>query len=162
ANTLLLLGYGLERSGELPLAVQVLRQAQRRCPNDLFTNSVLGQYLLLVEPAEPGEALRFFQAALTLRPHSPLVRNNIGLALYPPRRGGLAAAESESRQAPRLRPELAWARRHLGLTLRDQYRYAEAEAQYRHAIRLLPRAATCLGCLGEILAFQGKLADAEK
>jgi tetratricopeptide (TPR) repeat protein len=149
-----LFGPGMSR----PLAVEVLRQAQQRHPGDYWINERLGYFLLQLEPAQPGEAARFFQAALALRPDDAAMHHNLGFALE--KQGRPAEAEAEFREAIGLRPNSASSHHSLGFALASQDRPAEAEAAYREAIRLKPDFANCYKGLGLVLQKQGKWAEA--
>jgi serine/threonine protein kinase/Flp pilus assembly protein TadD len=72
----------------------------------------------------------------------------------------LAQAETEYRQAIRLRPESSVAHASLSRNLTLQGRFAEAEPIAREAARLDPRGSVPHFCLGLLLAKQGKPEEA--
>jgi serine/threonine protein kinase/tetratricopeptide (TPR) repeat protein len=134
-----LLAVVLRSQGQLPLAVEVLRQAQRRYPVDFWVNQNLGQYLLLLPEPRPSEAVGFLRVALVRRPLSPGVHVNLGLALQG---AGLPAeAERAYRTATHLQPGYAGAYYNLGRLFRQLGRPADAEGAYREAVGLKPQQA---------------------
>jgi serine/threonine-protein kinase len=89
-----LLGRALFELGMKQQAVAVLRPVQQRHLNDFWVNQNLGQFLR--ESKQPKEAVRFFQAALALRPDNPGVHVNLAGAFY--FQGRFAEAEAECRE----------------------------------------------------------------
>jgi serine/threonine-protein kinase len=77
----LLLADGLHLAGDLGAAVEVLRAAQRRHPDDFWVNDILGVYLSSLDLSRADEAARYFGAALALRPRAHFVWDNLGNAL---------------------------------------------------------------------------------
>jgi serine/threonine protein kinase/Flp pilus assembly protein TadD len=130
------LGQALFRAREGSRAVEVLRQAQRRHCGDFWLTHELGGILLLLEPPQAEEAVRFIQAALTLRPANAGVHANLGAALLS--HGKLTEAEAQCREAIRLQPSCARAHNNLGSVLSRQGKEADAETAYREALRLEP------------------------
>src|SRR5262249_13865883 len=55
---------------------QLLRTFQRRYPDDFWLNFDLAKWL---DRTKPAEALRFYQAALAVRPHHVVVQSHLGL-----------------------------------------------------------------------------------
>jgi serine/threonine-protein kinase len=148
------------RGSVAQVAVTVLRAGQQRYPADLGINKSLAEILAFnMEPPQSEEAIRFFQAALALRPQSPGVHGDLGLALAG--RGKLAEAEAAFRKATELKPDLAAAYSNLGSALKQQGKLAEAEAAYRKAIALKPDDTQAYTNLGRALYDQGKVAEAE-
>jgi serine/threonine-protein kinase len=76
--TALLLADGLHLAGELGEAVEVLRAARRRHPDDFWVNDILGVFLYNFDPSQSEEAATCFNAALALRPASHFVWDNLG------------------------------------------------------------------------------------
>jgi Flp pilus assembly protein TadD/serine/threonine protein kinase len=146
-------------AGKLPLAVEVLRQAQRRHSGDFWVNHTLALYLYQLKPSQGEEAIRFFTAAVALRPNSPGAHCSLGNALRS--QGKHVEAEAEYREALRLRPDYFAAHNNLGIALSVQEKLAEAEAEYREALRLRPDSPTTHYNLGHDLRKQEKLAEAE-
>jgi serine/threonine protein kinase/tetratricopeptide (TPR) repeat protein len=132
--TVVLLGEALWRVGAFPLAIAVLRSAQQRHPNDFWINHHLAFTLAMSRPAEPGKAIGYYRAALALRPESPSVWHNLGLALYD--NGELAEAVTALQRAIAFKPDYAEAHNSLGTAFHDAARPDEAIAEFREAIRL--------------------------
>jgi tetratricopeptide (TPR) repeat protein len=80
-STLLLLGLALERAGAFKQQLLMLRKAQRRYPADFWINTQLGWALANAEPPAVEDAIRFFTAAMVLRPRSPGAHLNLGQVL---------------------------------------------------------------------------------
>jgi tetratricopeptide (TPR) repeat protein len=158
AVTHLLLANALERAGAVPEAIAVLRQGQKRYPADFWINHQLASCLVQLRPARLDEAVRFYTAALALRPNNPAVYVNLGVALH--RQGKLDEAVASFRKAIALQPDFAQAYTNLGAALRDLGRPREAEAALRQAIRLQPANPTNYLHLGDLLFQLGKTADA--
>ena len=58
--SLLLLADLLAATGQVPRAVEVLRPAQRRHPNDFWLNHQLAYYLMRSESSQPAQAVGYF------------------------------------------------------------------------------------------------------
>jgi Flp pilus assembly protein TadD len=86
-------------------------------------------------------------------PALPEPRNNLGSALW--RRGELARAERELRQALRINADYAEAHFNLGHTLLRAGRAADAAAAFRRAAALKPQWATALTAAAWVLATSG-------
>ena len=157
-SSVVLLGWTLNKTGNLPVAVEVLRQAQQRHPNDFWVNHDLGLYLMMSTPIQAAQATGFYRAALALRPNSPGVLNNLGNALG--EQGQWAEAEVALRESTRLKPDFAMAHSNLGIVLKLLGKLAEAEKECRQAIRLQPDFANAHYNLGLALAAQNKPAEA--
>jgi serine/threonine protein kinase/tetratricopeptide (TPR) repeat protein len=158
--TVLLLGAVLVQEGEVPLAVEALRQAQQRRPDDFWINNNLAEYLLELRPPQTEEAVALMRVAVALRPDSPVVRLNLGYALR--KHGKNAEAEAAYRKALAIQPGYASAHLNLGALFCDErHDYPRALAAFREAIRLEPGLANAHRNLGVALAKQGKPAEAE-
>jgi serine/threonine protein kinase/tetratricopeptide (TPR) repeat protein len=148
------LGNTLART-DLPGAVKLLREAQRRNPGDLWINHQLAFFLSRLTPPELDEAISFYRAALALRPQSPGVHLNLGAALKD--RGRLAEAEAEYRAAIRFRPNFFAPHNNLGYALADMGRLDEALAAFQEAIRLKKDSPEALCGLARCLGEKGRL-----
>ena len=145
--TLHLLGYALSDVGAADRAVSLLRRAQRQYPGDLWLNDALG-WLCYSTPHPPqyDESVRFYTAALAVRPGNPHMAYSIGRALGD--KGSFAEAIAVFTKAIELKPDLmdAWWGR--------AYCYSElgqpesALADYSKAIELNPKLATAWGNRG--------------
>src|SRR5262249_54584388 len=71
--TLLLLARVLRETGEISLAIDVLRHGQREHPGDFWTNHHLAFYLMQLRPRLASQAVGFYRAAAVLHPDSPAV-----------------------------------------------------------------------------------------
>jgi tetratricopeptide (TPR) repeat protein len=149
APTVLLLGDALAKVGARPEAEQVLRQAQRQYPGDFWINHTLAYYLLDVRSRQVDDEIRFYTAALALRPHSAAVHVNLGDALS--RKGRADAAIAEFREALRLDKNLPEAHNNLGLALMEKGQVDAAMTEYREALRLKPHSPKAHNNLGALL-----------
>jgi Flp pilus assembly protein TadD len=139
-------------------AERLLRKAQQRHPADFWINLELA-CCLYKEPARGAETVEFLRAALALRPHSPAVYNNLGIALNHQKKW--AEAEAAYRKAIALKPDFAKAYFCLGNTLYGQNKVADAQDACRKAIALKPAYAEAYNNLGSFLRDQKKLPEAE-
>jgi serine/threonine protein kinase/Flp pilus assembly protein TadD len=158
ASTLVLLGHWA-REGFLGKSsgptLELLRRAQRRFPADFWINHDLAFVLAMAQPPELEEAIGFYRAAVALRPRSPGVRVNLGMALIT--KGDLDGASAEYRKAIELVPTYAPAYANLGATLSKQGDLDGAVAAYRKAIELAPTMAPFHDNLARDLISKGDL-----
>ncbi len=157
-TSLVLLADALWNAGNLAAVERLLRQAQVRHPADFWFNIELASVLYEKNPPDTAEAIRFYQAALALRPQSPIVYSNLGVALQD--QGKLAEAVAAYRKAIELQPDFALAHSNLGSALQKQGKLAEAVAACQKAIALRPDATVAHYTLGFALHDQGKLPEA--
>jgi Flp pilus assembly protein TadD len=157
--TLCLFGRYLARAGAVDEAVAVMRQAQRRHPDDFWINLRLAEFLIKVKPPQTVEGLGFFRVAVALHPEIPGVHLRLGIAFY--EQGMFDEAEAAYREALRLKADLLEAHKSLGNALMGQGKLPEAEAEYRQAIRFQPDDPGAHMNLGNALTDQGKLHEAE-
>jgi tetratricopeptide (TPR) repeat protein len=136
APTLVLLGASLRRSGAIQESVTVLRQAQQRHPGDFWANYELGSSLTLMQPPRWPEAVRFYTAAQVLRPESPAVHDNLGVALA--KTGDTDGAFAAYREALRLKPDFASAYYNRGIAYKNLGQREKALADYTRALELKP------------------------
>jgi serine/threonine protein kinase/Tfp pilus assembly protein PilF len=155
---LVMLARVLRNGGSGVVAERLLRRAQSAQPADFWVNLELAETLYKKKPPDMMEAVRFYQAALALRPQSPVVHNNLGNALQ--HQGKRVETEAAYRKAIELKPNYAFAHCSLGNALREQGKRAEAEAAYRKTIALKPDYAIAYYNLGIVLLDQKKLAEA--
>jgi serine/threonine protein kinase/Tfp pilus assembly protein PilF len=156
--TVVSLGMLLGGLGEHSLAVELLRSAQQRHPDDFWINFELAWELQVSQPKRAAEAVRYYQAALALRPDNPAVHANLGVALHDERK--LDEAIAEYRKAIELDPKFAPAHTSLGNALHEQKKLPEAIAEYRKAIELDPKLAHAHNGLGAALRDKGKVEEA--
>jgi serine/threonine protein kinase/Flp pilus assembly protein TadD len=134
-------------------AVDLLRRAQRLHPEDFWINENLGLCLNEVKPRQAEESLRFYSAALALRPDSPGAHVNLGGVLE-----GLARVDeaiAEYKEAIKYKKDYAQAHVALGHLLCDKkHDYDAAITAFQAAIELRPEWADPHHNLGT--AFYGK------
>jgi tetratricopeptide (TPR) repeat protein len=135
----------------------MLREAQRRQPNDFWLNLNLFYFFTDLQPSLE-DRIRFASAAVAIRPGSPGARLNLGHTLYS--KGQLDEAIAEYRHAIRLKKDYAGAHNNLGMALEAQGRPDEAIAEYGEAIRLKPDYPEAHNNLGIALERKGQFAEA--
>jgi serine/threonine protein kinase/Flp pilus assembly protein TadD len=79
--TAIMLTYYLNSERMCDLSATVLGQVQRLHPDDFWLNHDLGWSLMMMGPSHQEEALRYYTAALALRPHNPSIRMDYATAL---------------------------------------------------------------------------------
>jgi serine/threonine protein kinase/Flp pilus assembly protein TadD len=135
-------------------AVVVLRKVRQRYPGDFWVNHMLGFLFLKMGPPHREEAVRYFTAAVALRPDSPGSHLNLGNALN--KMGRLDEAIDACRTAIRLKPDYSGPHNVLGAALYKQGKVSAAEREFRRAIALDPKYAPVHDNLGGVLLLQGK------
>ena len=121
--TLCTLSHALHKMGANQEAVALLREAQRRHPDDFWINTSLALAFHRSQPRYLEENLRFYTVALALRPSSPGAHVNLGVALW--ERGGLEEAITEYREALRLKEDYPMAHSNLGVVLQTRARWTK-------------------------------------
>jgi tetratricopeptide (TPR) repeat protein/tRNA A-37 threonylcarbamoyl transferase component Bud32 len=157
-STLCMLTTALRQAGADQNAVTLLREAQRRHPDDFWINTDLAMAFLPSQPHHLEESLRFFTVALALRPQSPGAHYNVGFALGV--RGDLDEAIAQFQEAIRLKDDYAQAHYNLGSTQAKKGQLDAAIAEFREAIRFKKDLASAHQNLGFALAKKGKLDEA--
>jgi serine/threonine-protein kinase len=153
AQLLVAVGERLLYAGVDP--VPFLQRVQGEYPADFWANLALGIVLL---EKNPGESIRYLQAALAIRPRTALVHDDLGLALLGVGRTDDAIKHFE--QALRIDPEFVNAHNSLGFALATRGRLDEAIAHYRQALRNDPMLAAAHSNLGGALIAQGRYDEA--
>jgi serine/threonine protein kinase/Tfp pilus assembly protein PilF len=138
-------------------ALTLLRGAVQRKPQDFWINFDLARVLLVMEPANPEDAVGFLRAALALQPDNPAVYNNLGVALD--RLGKHAQALQALQKAVEFQPNDTGFLLNMGNVLNHLKRYAEAEQAFGKAIALYPGYAEAHCNLGDVLKKQGRFAN---
>ncbi|MHC4579722.1 MAG: tetratricopeptide repeat protein, partial [Planctomycetota bacterium] len=151
-RTLDLLGVLLKGAGDVEAAIAHLRRVHRTHPGDFWVNYHLGLYSRQLEDPRMDEAIRFYTAALALKPNA---RAFHGLAHALGGNGLLDEAIASYREAIRLDPEDGRVRACLGGALLGKGLPDEAVASYRDAIRLDPAHAPSHVNLGCALSDKG-------
>ncbi len=133
----------------------LLLRIQADHPGDLWANIALG---LALGERDPREALRYFQAALAIRPDVGVTHHNLGTALGV--LGRYDDAIAELREAVRIEP--TWAESHSNLVNALQMKglLAEAVDAYHLALELEPASANVRANLGKALVALGRPKDA--
>ena len=158
------LAYTLIRDGLPDSAVRVLRDGQYAYPDDFWLNLQIGNQLWLGRKDNAG-ALRYFCAAVSLRPDSAAAHNNLGGNLRNLEK--LDEAEAECRKAVELAPREPYGLCNLGVALEKQGKVDEAFASFKRAVALAPNDARVHDGLGVFLAgykqdYDGAIAEFRK
>jgi serine/threonine-protein kinase len=158
ASSVMLLAEALIVAGEPVKGLRALRDAQRRKPGDFLLTVGLANFCYLSGPDTREEAVRYYTAAVALRPDNAVVHNDLAKALQA--QGRLAEAVAEYKEALRLLPDNPLAHNNLGNALAAQNKLAEAVAEYKEALRLLPNFPEAHINVGLALYAQNKRAEA--
>jgi arylsulfatase A-like enzyme/Tfp pilus assembly protein PilF len=150
------LGEVCRRSGDLPRAIELYRQAVRLAPTDADAHYNLA--VTLQEAGRQEEAFEALSRAIQLDPRRPEAHNALGIALLA--RGDLENALDQFRTATSLDAHNARAFNNLGNVLRDLKQLDEAEPAYRRAIELAPGYADSWNGLGALEVQRGHFARA--
>jgi tetratricopeptide (TPR) repeat protein len=144
--------------GAVAEAVALLRGGWSRHSGDFWINFALAFALSKLEKPAWGEVVRFYTAALALRPNSAAVYYNLGNALRAQQdlKGAIAAYQ----KAIKLNPKNAKAYNNLGLALQAHQDLKGAIAAYQKAIKLNPKDAKAYNNLGGALEDQQDLKGA--
>jgi len=154
--TLGILAGKLRRVKRPDSSLRLLRDAQIAYPADFWLNYELARRL--ADKKDHEGAVRFYTAAVAIRPHAVAARNNLGNALMDQER--LDEAIACYRKAIEIDPNFAVACGNLGVALGKQGKLDEALACCRKAIKLEPNDAHAYNGLGVALGKQGKLDEA--
>jgi eukaryotic-like serine/threonine-protein kinase len=131
---------------ESPIRLDLARRVQFAYPGDYWANHELGTALVRVRKS--AEAIRYFTAALALRPDNPGVLVTRAGVLYGV--GELEAASADLQRAIAVAPRYAAAYELLGNVLCDQKKLNEAIACQKKAIELVPNRSHAWQYLGWI------------
>jgi serine/threonine-protein kinase len=159
ARSLVLLGLALKDVGDPTRAEHVLRLAWKQEPGDFWVNVGLGLILWLGDHYDrPEAAVRYFSAAVSIRPRSSTAHVDLGIALADQRK--LEEAVEEYRTALRLKQDHPEAHFDLGHDLAEQGKLDEAIVEVREALRLKPDLPGIHTIIGYALDAQGKTGEA--
>jgi serine/threonine protein kinase/Flp pilus assembly protein TadD len=155
AASLVRLGNALRRIGAPQEAAAVLRRAYRRHPGDFWVNFELAHCLA---DAHLEEALRYYTAAVALRPRSPGAHNDLGVALG--KKKDVDEAVAAYLEAIRLKPDDTLPQDNLGQALKELGNLNKEDldgmiATRREAIRRKPDDAVAHTALGIALRSKG-------
>jgi serine/threonine protein kinase/tetratricopeptide (TPR) repeat protein len=140
-------------------ATALLRRVREAYPSDLWVNTDLAKLLKDSRPPNLDEAIRFYTAAVALRPDSPGLRLNLGNALG--QQGKLEEANDEYRASLRIAPHYAAPRCNLVDNLIALGKDEEAESVALEAVRLFPESAAAHANLARALRKLGKTHEAD-
>ncbi len=117
-----------------PMALDLWRYTRQSYPSDFWVNLTLAGVLhYWLKPPRLEEAIRYYTAAIALRPHSPATYVHLGNALRS--KGELDEAIAVYRQATAIVPTYVAAHERLGLALERKGCLDEAIAELRKTIR---------------------------
>jgi serine/threonine protein kinase/Flp pilus assembly protein TadD len=140
--------------GAPELGVAVLQKVREQHPADFWVNLALGFSCgTQLKPLQVDEAIRYYTAAVAIRPHSPGARANLGSALID--KGRLDEGIAELREVIRLQPDYAPAHNTLGCALAEKGQLDKGIAELREAIRLRPAFSEAHNNLGIALDRKG-------
>jgi serine/threonine protein kinase/Flp pilus assembly protein TadD len=143
---------------ESPICLQLWRRLHETYPGDFWINFELAYQLRTSQPPQLEEALRYYTAALALRPRNPGIYVILGGAL---RQKGLQdEALACYRKAIELDPKFAFAHNRLGADLGNLGRDEEAIACFRKAIECDPKFVLAYYNLGNALIKKGRPEEA--
>jgi len=155
--TLAALGEALGNAGNYDGAVQLLLQAQVYHSGDYGINFGLAHAFSKLKTPNLDEAIRFYTAAIAVRPDTLPALGNLGLALQQKKR--LDEAITIDRRAI-LISDSAKVHYNLGIALMEKNLLDEAIAAYRKAIDIDPKYAPAYCNLGYALLRKNQLDEA--
>jgi eukaryotic-like serine/threonine-protein kinase len=135
--------------------VPFLKKVQQAHPGNLYANLMLAEKL---RDKDPGEAIRYYQAALAIRPGAGIIRNNFGVALSRNKRD--EEAVDQYRKAVELDPADPQSRRNLAVTLHLVGRHDEAIETFPAVLRDSPEDAAVHCIFGVSLDARGRSSEA--
>jgi tetratricopeptide (TPR) repeat protein len=145
-------------------AIELLRQVQGRFPADFWINFALADaiyqkhFTAFSESAQFEDAVRFFTAALALRPDNLQAQTLVGWSLW--LRGRRAEGRAVLDQLRSRRPDYFGAHLHIGAMSLLGELDKEEERAFREAIRLNPRSGMGHMGLGFVLWQNGRYDEA--
>jgi serine/threonine protein kinase/tetratricopeptide (TPR) repeat protein len=157
-QALILLQRALLALGDQEQSVALLKRAHETFPGDFWINHELGIALQTGPRIRYEEAVRFLTAAQALRPKSPGVRVNLGLALY--KNGRLGDAIVTLRQAIDLKPDYVAAYNSLGEVYLEAGQLENATTVFRQALNVMPEDLEAQWNIGVIQAGLGQNEEA--
>jgi tetratricopeptide (TPR) repeat protein len=156
--TVVILGRALLQSGAVAQAATLLREAQRRHPDDFWINFELSISLATLKRPAWDDALRFSAAAVALRPQSPGMQVYLSFLLLG--KGELDEAIAACHNAIRLNANSPEAFYNLGNAWLRKGAPDKAITAYRTAIHLEPDYPEAYSNLGLALGKKGALDEA--
>jgi tetratricopeptide (TPR) repeat protein len=150
---LVALSQRLQAVGADPIAFLV--RVQRQYPGDFWASYTLAEALWGKKPAE---CIRFYQAALAIRPNTAVAHYNVGRALA--NVSQLYEAIEHFREAVRLEPKFGRAVSYLGVALYDTGQKREALDLVQKGIVLDPTTPRNYSILADVLRAEGRFEEA--
>jgi tetratricopeptide (TPR) repeat protein len=135
---------------ESPIGLEVMRQIQQSHPGDYWVNHDLAGVLQYRQHPQWDEAIRYYTAALALRPRDPGIYCDLGNALWG--KGDRDGALASYRRAIEIAPNYPGAHRSLGSKLRAMRDRDGADRAYRRSVEVAPDRSLALFQLGVTLA----------
>jgi serine/threonine protein kinase/Flp pilus assembly protein TadD len=152
--TAVLLAEWLQDARQPERAVEVLGKAQQHHPADFWVNFRLATSFQRARPARLDDAIRYYTAALVLRPQNLIVRLNLGAALQIV--GRLDESIAVSREALRHKPDFLDARINLASAMWLKGQRDEALAECREAVSVVPDSSPAHAVLALCLYEKGQ------
>jgi serine/threonine protein kinase/tetratricopeptide (TPR) repeat protein len=156
--TLLVLAHALRSQGAPRPGLALLREMQNLHPDDFWANEDLGYWLRTSKTPDHEAAIRFYTAALAIRPSSAPAHGNLGNALRD--KGQFDEAIAEYRKAICIEPKKAEYYSGLGNVHFNRGDMDGAIAEYRRAVDLKNEDASSRCNLGIALRRKGELSAA--
>jgi serine/threonine-protein kinase len=152
-ESLLALVSALGASGDPTGAADLSERVRARHPGDFWANWTAGSWAAASTPPRAEAAVRFYTAAIALRPESFSAHINLGVVLLA--RGDKIGALAEFQEMVRLRPDYPQGHNNLGLALRALGHADEAIAALRKAVEIEPTYVQAWNELGLALRDKG-------
>jgi serine/threonine-protein kinase len=153
AHLLVALGERLRDTGGD--VIPFLTRVQEEYPGDFWANFTLADAL---GARDPGEAIRYYQTALAIRPGAAVAYHNLGIALAACSRQDKAIDRYQ--QTLRIDPTYCLAHYHLGISLRAKGEVDAAIDHFQQALRIDPGLGLAHYNLGLALKTKGRLDEA--
>jgi tetratricopeptide (TPR) repeat protein len=139
--TVYVLGHVLKDLGALDKAMTVLREARQHHPEDFWLNEALGFFSKdAVHPPRYDDALRYYTAALVLRPWN--MHTHMAVAMVLDKKGEIDEAIAEYSKAIELEPNASQVWMERANAYYRLQRYDKAVADWSKVIELEPNNAT--------------------
>ncbi len=153
----LLLALSVQSRPDSEERLPFLKRIQQAHPGDFWANIALGERLEGREK-QPAEAIRYYQAAVAIRPRTAFGHFKLGMALSSV--GRLEEAAGQFRQAVDADPTYLFSQYHLAVALVQLGRTGEAMDRLQAAVRSNPSTVGLRVFLGHRLNADGRHAEA--
>jgi serine/threonine-protein kinase len=150
---LVALAQRMQGAGVNPIAF--LERVERQYPGDFWACFTLAEALW---DKQLAECIRYYQAALAIRPETAVAHHNVARALA--NAGRINEAIEHFRDAVRIEPKFAYALGDLGMALSAEGQYSEALTMVRRAVALDESSAREHAHLGNVLDLIGRTDEA--